>query len=245
MIHRWDLLTFLHWSYDPEVVQRLLPEGLTVETYNNRAWVGLIPFMMDVRASRGPGLPWISHFCETNVRTYATAPDGSRGVWFFSLDAARLPAVITARTTYRLPYFWSAMSLDHSGDAPFANASPGSTYTYVCRRRWPAPRGAKSQVKVRVGEPYAPPELSEFDHYLTARWRLYSARRAGLRYAIAQHEPWQLHRAEVLDVDDQLMTAAGLPAPEGEPIAHWSPGTEVRIGFPHRVPMAGPYDVAA
>ena len=29
------------------------------------------------------------------------------GIWFFSLDAARLGAVVTARATYRIPYFWS------------------------------------------------------------------------------------------------------------------------------------------
>lgn len=222
MIHRWDLLTFLHWDYDPAVVQRLLPPGLTVETFGDRAWVGLVPFLMEVRAPRGPALPWISHFCETNVRTYATAPDGSRGVWFLSLDAARLAAVTTARTTYRLPYFWSDMALRQEGDR----------FTYDTRRRWPGPRGAASRVRVQVGDRLTASELTEFDHYLTARWRLYSARRNGLRCALAQHQPWRLHRARVLEVDDGLIAAAGLPAPRGEPIAHWSPGTEVRIGFP-------------
>ncbi|MEO6629581.1 MAG: DUF2071 domain-containing protein [Aquihabitans sp.] len=225
MIHRWDQLTFLHWEYDPAVVQELLPEGLVVDTFNGRAWVGLVPFLMEVRPPRGPAIPWISHFCETNVRTYATAPDGTRGVWFLSLDAARLASVATARTTYRLPYFWSAMTLDRSDDV----------MTYSCERRWPGPRGAKSLVQVRIGEPYGPEELSDLDHYLTARWRLYSARRRGLRYALDEHAPWPLHRVELLDIDDELMVAAGLPTPSGEPICHWSPGVEVRIGLPHKV----------
>lgn len=225
MIHRWDQLTFLHWDYDPDVVQRLLPEGLVVDTFEDRAWVGLVPFMMEVRAPRGPAVPWISHFCETNVRTYATAPDGTRGVWFLSLDAARLAAVATARTTYRLPYYWSEMSLDRTDD----------TLTYSCRRRWPGPRGAKSFVKVRVGDPFAPEELGDLDHYLTARWRLYSDRRKGLRYALAEHAPWPLHRVDLLDLDDELVAATGLPTPVGEPICHWSPGVEVRIGMPHKV----------
>lgn len=230
MIHRWDQLTFLHWAYDPAVVQKLLPEGLVVDTFDGRAWVGLVPFLMQVRAPQGPALPWISHFCETNVRTYATAPDGTRGVWFLSLDAARLAAVATARTTYRLPYFWSAMCLDHTDDV----------MTYSCERRWPGPRGARSLVKVRVGDPYAPEDLGDLDHYLTARWRLYSARRRGLRYALAEHDPWPLHRVEVLDLDDELMVAAGLPQPIGDPICHWSPGVEVRIGLPHRVTATVP-----
>ncbi|MFN0026359.1 MAG: YqjF family protein [Acidimicrobiales bacterium] len=225
MFHRWDLLTFLHWSYDPAVVQRLLPPGLSVETFEDRAWVGLVPFQMEVRAPRGPALPWISHFCETNVRTYVTASDGTRGVWFFSLDAARLAAVVTARTTYRLPYFWSEMSLSQAG----------STMTYACRRRWPGARNVSSRVQIRIGERFGPDELTERDHYLTARWRLYSHQRRGLRAAIAFHEPWTLHRAEVVQLDDELFTAAGLPDPHGDPIVHWSPGVEVRIGLPHGV----------
>lgn len=222
MIHRWDLLTFLHWPYDPDAVQRLLPEGLTVETFDDRAWVGLVPFVMEVRAGRGPAVPWLSRFCETNVRTYVTASDGTRGVWFLSLDAARLAAVVTARTTYRLPYFWARMRFDRHDDV----------VTYRCHRRWPGPRGTRSLVRIRIGEPYGADELTERDHFLTARWRLYSARRRGIRHAHAQHDPWELHRAELLELDDELLTVGGLPAPEGDPIVHWSPGTEVRIGLP-------------
>src|SRR5262245_51240632 len=87
MIHRWDLLTFLHWRFPAEAVQRLLPPGLSVETFDGDAWIGLVPFQMEVRAARGGTAPWLGRFCETNVRTYVVAPDGSRGVWFFSLDA--------------------------------------------------------------------------------------------------------------------------------------------------------------
>lgn len=226
MIHRWDELTFLHWPYEPSAVQRLLPPGLTVQTYGGRAWVGLVPFLMEVRPPQGPAAPWLSHFCETNVRTYVTAPDGTDGVWFLSLDAARLPAVITARATYRLPYFWSAMSLHHAG----------TRMAYRCRRRWPGPRGACSAVTVDIGRRHDPAELTDFDHYLTAQWRLYSVGwRGGLWSAQAEHDPWPLHRADVVAIDDELITAAGLPAPDGEPIVHWSPGVEVRIGLPSRV----------
>lgn len=225
MIHRWDDLTFLHWSYPPDVVQRLLPDGLVVDTFDDRAWVALVPFRMEVRPARGPALPWISRFCETNVRTYATAPDGTRGVWFLSLDAARLPAVVTARSVYRLPYLWSSMTFDRTGDS----------VTYTSRRRWPGPRGASSSATIRVGERYEPEELGDLDHFLTARWRLYSPRRGGLRSALAEHAPWPLHRAELVHLDDELLEAGGLPAPAGDPICHWSPGVEVRIGIPGRV----------
>ena len=96
---------------------------------------------MRVALARGPSVPWVSRFAETNVRTYVTAPDGTTGIWFFSLEAARLGAVVTARGTYRLPYFWAAMAVERAG----------VRWTYTTQRRWPGPRGASSTVVVDGG----------------------------------------------------------------------------------------------
>lgn len=106
MSHRWDNLTFLHWPVAPQLVQALLPPGLEVETFEGSAWVGLVPFEMLVSLPSGGAAPWLCNFAETNVRTYVRGPDGSTGVWFLSLEASRLAAVVTARATYRLPYYW-------------------------------------------------------------------------------------------------------------------------------------------
>jgi len=222
MVHGWDELTFIHWRYPPDAVQRLLPDGLTVETKDDSAWIGLVPFSLRVALARGPSVPWLSRFCETNVRTYVRSTDGQRGIWFFSLDAARLGAVLVARSTYRLPYFWSRMRLEHKG----------STIRYDCRRRWPGPRGARSHAVVEIGDTYAPHELSSLDHFLTARWLLYSAPRSGLHFARAFHEPWPLHRAQLLEIRDELVPAAGLPAPTGTPLVHFSQSVDVNIGWP-------------
>ena len=226
MVHWWDELTFLHWRYDADAVQRLLPRGLTVETMDGSAWVGLVPFFLRVGLPGVPSVPWLTRFAETNVRTYVTSTDGARGIWFFSLDAARLGAVLTARATYRIPYFWSKMSIEHTA----------SRVEYGCRRRWPGPRRACSNVVIDIGDRYEPHELTELDHFLTARWSLYSAPRSGLPRALAFHDPWPLHRGRARRVDDDLVRAAGLPQPTGEPLIHYSPSVEVRIGWPMRVP---------
>ncbi|MDX6255394.1 MAG: uncharacterized protein QOJ11_1728 [Frankiales bacterium] len=219
MKQEWRRLTFLHWPYDAEVVQRLLPDGLTVETYEGKAWVALVPFEMMAKAPRGPELPWASHFWETNVRTYVTGPDGRTGVWFLSLDASRLGAVAAARLAYSLPYFWSRMRLVQARDQ----------FLYVTERRWPEPH-AQSLVQVRVGAAFAADELTDRDHYFTARFALWARTRRGLRWTPADHAPWPLHRAELLRLDDSLVMATGLPAPEGDPVIHHSPGVAVRIG---------------
>jgi uncharacterized protein YqjF (DUF2071 family) len=247
MRQRWERLTFLHWAYEPAVVQRVLPEGLHVDTFGGAAWVGLVPFFMRVWTPGGPGVPWVSNFCETNVRTYVRDPEDRVGIWFLSLDAARLGAVAVARSSYRLPYFWSSMSLTRQG----------MQVSYHCRRRLPGPRGATSDVRVSIGAPYDAAELSDRDHFLTARWVLFSvatsqhgtshrgsSHRGGThhvagqngatrqRFARAAHQPWPLYRAQARYVNDGLVAAAGLPAAECEPLVHYSPGVDVRIGRP-------------
>ena len=224
MRQRWERLTFLHWPFDPADVQRMLPAGLETETYDGAAWVGLVPFYMRVAAPGGQGVPWLSDFCETNVRTYVRDRAGRPGIWFFSLDAARLPAVVAGRfTPYRLPYFWSAMRLGERADE----------IAYASRRRWPAPRPATTRIRVRIGPPIAPADVTPFEHFLTARWRLFSAP-SGQVVARACHQPWPLHRAHPLLVEETLLTSAGLPAPAGTPLAHYSPGVDVTIGRPER-----------
>jgi uncharacterized protein YqjF (DUF2071 family) len=229
MRQRWERLTFLHWPFDSAVVQRLLPAGLQIDTFGGVAWVGLVPFFMRVSAAGGR-VPWASDFCETNVRTYVRDGDGRAGIWFFSLDAARLGAVAVARATYRLPYHWSSMRL----------AERGEETTYTCRRLLPGSRDVTSRVQISVGDRFSADELAERDHFLTARWMLFSSSGTWHRSARAWHQPWPLHRAEVLACDDHLIAAAGLPQPRGEPLVHYSPGVDVRIGRPERSAQGPP-----
>jgi uncharacterized protein YqjF (DUF2071 family) len=222
MSQRWERLTFLHWPFEPDAVQLLLPGGLQADLYDGAAWVGLVPFFMHVATPGRREIPWVSRFCETNVRTYVRDRHGRTGIWFFSLDAARLGAVAIARSTYRLPYFWSAMAV--SGSA--------TSVSYRCHRRVPGPAGARSEADIDIGSRYADDELSERDHFLTARWVLFSV--SGKRYRLARAclEPWPLHRARVRWLHDELIEAAGLPVPTTEPLAHYSPGVDVAIGRP-------------
>jgi uncharacterized protein len=223
MYQTWSWLAFLHWSYPPEVVRRLLPGRLRPHTFDGRAWVGLTPFLMeDVRTPVAPAPPWCASFPETNVRTYVVGPDGREGLWFLSLDAARLEPVLVARSTYALPYKWSAMTVERDG----------ATIRYRSRRRWPGPTPATSAVTLEVGARLAPAELGGLDHHLTARWQLYTTFGGLLARAGVDHEPWPLHRAVVRELRGDLVAAAGLPDPEGEPVVHWSPGVRTRISGP-------------
>lgn len=219
MLHRWRAVTFVHWAYDPEAVSALLPPGLEVETYGGTAWVGVIAFHMnDVRAPRVPPVPWLSNFPETNVRTYVRAPDGRTGIWFFSLDAARLAAVAAGRATYGLRYCWSRMHVVVDGDRAF----------YHSRRLLPGPVGAGCDLVVQVREPTI--QQTAQDVWLTQRHTLFTRVGGRLASADAEHPRWTLRTVTLLDLDETLLAAAGLDRPEGSPHLHCSPGTDVRIG---------------
>jgi uncharacterized protein YqjF (DUF2071 family) len=226
MVQRWNDVVFLHWPYEPAVVQRLLPSGVEVDTFGGRAWVGLVPFHMDGLGFPGLApLPHVGSFPEVNVRTYVRSGDRV-GVWFFSLDVDRWLPVAVARAAYHLPY---CAGRAHHGRA-------GDVLTSRVLRRWPHPAGrADTSIAVRTGASVDPDD--SFALYLTARWGLISASRRGrLRYAPVDHPDWTLHHAELLHLDDHLVTAAGLPRPEGSPHAMWSPGVDVRVGRPVRLP---------
>ncbi len=213
MRQTWRRLTFLHWPYVPDLIRGFIPAELELDTFDNAAWVGLVPFeIYDC-----PGIP---HFPETNLRTYVVGPDGSRAVWFFSLEAARVAAVVGARIGYHLPYFWAKMTV----------ASENGVIHYRSRRHRPHDSRAMTDISIQPGEPYHSGDFTERDHFLTARYRLYSTSRGQLRHADIEHPPWPLARANVIDLRQTLFEAAGLPPPAGAPLVHYAAELAVKIG---------------
>lgn len=225
MFQHWNDITWLHWRYSADVVQALLPAGVRVDTIDGSAWVGLVPFRMTrLRPPGLPSVPWLTTFPEINVRTYVVAPDGRRAVWFFSLDAPRAPAIAVARLAFGLPYCWAHARIERAG----------RRISYVSTRRWPRPR-ARTRMEVEIGEPVAPEDVSELEHFLTARFGLVSARDRRLSFGPVDHPRWPLRKADLVGLDDGLVRAAGLPPPVEPPLVHFADGVPVRIGRPQRI----------
>jgi uncharacterized protein YqjF (DUF2071 family) len=220
MQHRWEDVAFLHMPVSPAVVAGTLPEGLEVDEWDGSAWLGLVLFRMRLGGPAGPR-PLV--FPETNVRTYVVGPDGRPGVWFYSLDAGSLAAVLGARASWQLPYFWSHMSVDRAD----------GTVRYRATRRRPGPRGAGHDVSVRPGAALA--RATDFDNFLTARFTLWNVVAGRLSCTTADHDPWPLHEAQVTAWREDLAAAAGLPSLAEPLVTHWSPGVDVRIGVPRLV----------
>lgn len=215
----WLDVAFVHWAADPDDVAPLLPPGTRPDTLDGVTYIGLVPFRMHRVGWLGlPGLPYLGSFPETNVRLYSVDEQGRRGVVFLSLDASRLAAVGAARAGFGLPYVWSRMAVRRGND----------TVAYVSSRH----RGrADNRVTVRIGERIEQP--TELEQFVTARWGLHHRLGGRTRYLPNAHPQWPLRRAELTAYDSELVVAAGLPEPVGEPVSVlFSPGVPVRFGRP-------------
>lgn len=200
MSQAWRDLTFLHWRVPAEAVAPLLPPGTRPDVHDGSSWVALIPFrMVGSGVGRGPAVPWLGSFAETNVRLYSVDEQGRRGVVFRTLEASRLAVVLGARVAFALPYSWARMRV----------VEVDGVLTYSSRRRWPGPRAAATRVMVRPGDRLAAGDpLGDF---LTARWGLHTRAFGRTLYVPNRHETWPLQRAELLHLDDGLVAACGLP----------------------------------
>ena len=230
LYQKWRNLLFAHWSFPPEVIQKTLPDHLSVDTFHSKAWVGVIPFYMrDVHPRFIPSVPGISDFLELNVRTYVTDQKGRPGVWFYSLDCNQWLAITAARVGYFLPYFDAEMS---------AEDGPDGLIDYRSRRR-----NAEKQTRFwYTGKGVAHfAEPGTLDFFLIERYLLYTRDPASgdLFCGRVHHTPYPLLTPKLAAYDTTMFELNGLPIPTGAPEAvHFSPGVDVKTYAIHRCAQA-------
>ena len=226
MRQTWERLLFVHWEADADAIQAMLPPGLKVDTFEGRAYVGLVPFLMrNVRPVWSPPIPGLSHFPEVNVRTYVHQEGANPGVWFFSLDAENAIAVKIARTLFKLPYFRADFTVERDGER----------VDYRCRRRGGNRPGCDIRYAPTGQAATATPGALEF--FLAERYLLYSHDGNRLFRGQVHHMPYPLQQAEVEIQENSLIQAAGVPLRKSgagsAPLIHYARGVEVEV-FPLR-----------
>jgi hypothetical protein len=215
----WYDLLFAHWAVAPEALRPLLPPPLELDLRDGRAWLGVTPFRVGGLRSRGtPPLPWLSRFPELNVRTYVDYGDRP-GIYFFSLDAARVAAVIAARRGYRLPYFKAQMTAEHDD----------STVTYASARTDSSGPPAELRARYRPSGARLAIEDGSLERWLSERYCLYVVdERARALRADIHHSPWPLQPAEASFDVNTMAAPLGIQL-DSEPLLHYSARQDVLI----------------
>ncbi|MGF1656120.1 MAG: YqjF family protein [Verrucomicrobiales bacterium] len=219
MYQQWQQLLFYHWSIEAVQVQKTLPPGLEVETYDDMAWIGVVPFVMkNVRPRGFPAVPWLSHFLELNVRTYVKTSAGLSGVWFYSLDCNQPIAVEIARRGFHLNYRHSQMQLEKGA----------KTLKYISRLR-----GEKqaSSIEGQTSDSQAAAVPGSLEEFLVERYVLFSADKRGRLYSgRVSHAPYQIALVTSSCQVEDTPAKEFFPELEGSPThCCFSPGVQVEI----------------
>jgi uncharacterized protein YqjF (DUF2071 family) len=229
MKQTWSELLFLHWRVREADLRPLVPTGLDIDTFEGRAWVGVVPFTVTgARVRFVPPLPFVSSFHEVNVRTYVHHHGRDPGVWFFSLDASKALVAEAARRLYHLPYRHADIDMtitEHAAPPP----SPGRRLVeFVSRREDGNPPDL--DVRYGAGDLPRPAATGTLEHFLIERYILYSVSPDGLHRARVHHAPYPVQPG-VLDrlARESLVAAAGIQRPDADPLVHYASRVDVEI----------------
>ena len=187
----WKNLTFMHWEVQPEKVESDIPEGLELDLFEGKAYVGVIPFQMkNVRPRLLPAVPGISTFPEFNIRTYVKK-NGKAGVLFLTLEAQSRITCWHAPRAYGLPYRYAKCQLRVSNEKfvwKSKNVGDGSSLEGEC----------KLTGKQRKAE------KDTLEYFLFERYSLYTEHNEKLHMAYTLHEPWIFQDGEATISDNSL-----------------------------------------
>jgi uncharacterized protein YqjF (DUF2071 family) len=218
MMQRWNDLLFAHWPIPAAKLEPLLPPGLQVDTFDQSAWVGVVPFWMDRVHLRGvPRIPGASRFPELNLRTYVRERNTNRaGVYFFCLEASNPLAVVVAKAVFHLPYHWARISIKVRSEREFTYQSERLLSSKPVRFR----AHYRGLGKLRSIDQSRPGTI---EHFLTERYCLFTTNRGGqLLRGDIHHMPWPLEAAEAEIELNDLPATYGIEIPQTTPLLHYS-----------------------
>ena len=212
----WRSLLFMHWPVAIRDLRPLVPAALELDLFDGVAYVGLVPFSMHgVRPVWAPA-PMGFNFLETNVRTYVVY-QGRPGVYFFSLDAASRLAVMVAKKVWGLPYHFARMGLEVDSQVHHYRSVRADSQQLL-------------RVSYQVGDRLSPSLPQSLDYFFLERYLLFLEYKGSVFTGQVHHKPYPVQAASILDLEDELLVAAGIESCHGFPeFVHYSPGVDVEI----------------
>ena len=214
---RWRTLCFMHWEVPETELAKVVPRGLTVDTFDGSAYVGLVTFGMEGVRPRWSPDALAFDFLETNVRTYVHVDGEDPGVYFLSLDAASRIAVAVARSVWGLPYYFARMTQQRDA----------KRVRYGVQRA--GPTKPKLELSYEVGEALGDSKPGSFEHFLVERYLLHLEKGGRIWTGQVHHTPYPVQRAQVIEIEDEIVPASGLPVSGAPPIVHYAEGVDVNI----------------
>ena len=174
----------LNYEVDPGLLNRYIPAGTTLDSFQGRTYVSLVGFRFcHTRLLGFFPVPFHANFDEVNLRFYVRRKEGGedrRGVVFIAEIVPRRAIATTARLIYGENYKYCPMQhrIENEGSVRTAEY------------QWQLGGGGATSQLSRASNPASEGSLEQF---ITEHYWGYSAQRArgSLEYHVS-HVPWQV-----------------------------------------------------
>ncbi len=213
----WRDVLWLHWPVPAPILRPRLPSGLELDRFEGQAFVSIVALRADrARPALAPRRLATS-FLEVNVRTYVHVSGEEPGVHVLeALSSSRLARLA----------LWLAAAL-RARTATIETTHDTGLLTWSVEQA----RGHLS-VECQLGGRQGAAEPGTLDHFLLERYYIHERRAGTLWSTRLHHEPLDLERARVLELDEDLLPGLGLGAATGEPIVHYAREVAVEVFWP-------------
>ncbi len=185
----WRYLVMLNFEIDPEILNRYVPQGTELDSWNGRTYVSIVGFRFLNTKLLGMKIPFHRHFSEVNLRFYVRRKSGDewrRGVVFIK-EIVPLPAVtLIARWVYHENYV--TLPMRHQIEFPEAMGDRRGSIAYSWK--W---GGQWMKLAADVsGEPQPLSPDSE-EQFITEHYWGYTSQRDGgtMEYGV-EHPSWRV-----------------------------------------------------
>lgn len=193
----WYGLLFAHWPFPLQRIRDLIPPELEIDTFAGEAWVSIASFHLRLRPRGLSAMGKLWSFPELNFRTYVRFREHG-GIFFFSLDAGSLAAVLGARAFFRVPYFHSRMQIGRDG----------SQVRFKSERRFSKASFLAEYRPISAVYEAAPGSL---EHWLTERYCFFTLMGGQVFRTDIHHVPWPVQKTEAKISVNSVASAAGIP----------------------------------
>ena len=182
----WRDLAMLNYEVDPSLLERYVPPGTDLDSFERKTCVSLVGFCFSRTRLWGKiAVPLHTEFEEVNLRFYVKRREGSekrRGVCFIAEIVPKRAIAWTARLVYGENY--RRFPMEHR----VAQSDSGKTAEYGWRV------GDRScRLFVHAGDEPGYPREGSLEQFITEHYWGYSKQRSGggLEYRVA-HAPWRV-----------------------------------------------------
>ena len=200
----WRDLVMLNYVVDPQLLDRYVPSGTVLDSFDGKTYVSLVGFQfLRTKLFGGLPIPFHSNFDEVNLRFYVRRPVGNehrRGVVFIAEIVPRYAIAQIARLAYGENYICLPMKHRLSADT----AAKSAEYQWRVNGEW-------CKLRAQASNAPAPARDGSLEQFITEHYWGYSARRnaSTLEYHVS-HVPWNVWPT----------TSAGF---EGDPTSIYGP----------------------